>query len=71
MPTGRRSCYNDISFAALQSLPPSPNIFETVAFKTKLADMFSIESEYQQSYILRSEVYEPTKKLQDRVPGKY
>lgn len=61
LPTGHRSCYNDLSLVMLRSLPNSPSIYDHSAFQKEMLEMFSEQSDYAVSFKKRSEPYDPAK----------
>eukprot|EP00981_Chlorochromonas_danica_P005401 scaffold1091_cov164-Ochromonas_danica.AAC.24 len=71
LPTGHRSCYNDLSLVTLRSLPNSLSIYDPLAFQKEMLEMFSEHSDYAISFKKRSEPYDPAKRGQQRqaVPG--
>lgn len=62
LPIGRRSCYNDISYCMLRSLPYSKE-----SFTHSLVDMFSAPSEYAEAMEQRlASPYDPANRLAER-----
>lgn len=69
LPTGRRSCYNDVALAMLRSLPPDSNIsFDFDSYLDEIMDMFKPSSEYAVAFAKRKEAYDPARKLEERRP---
>lgn len=67
LPTGRRSCYNDIGYCQLLSLS-SDSLFDRLAYIKALTDFFSPHSEYAIALNKRKEAYDPLRKLEKREP---
>lgn len=68
LPTGRRSCYNDLAFCMLQSMGPFPQTFDEGTYVKSMSTFFGPDSEYAAALKLRKEVYTPAKRLEDREP---
>jgi ADP-ribosylglycohydrolase len=69
LPTGRRSCYNDLGLAMLRSLPLDKNLlFDGDSYLDEIMDMFKPESEYAAAFKRRQEAYDPARKLEKREP---
>lgn len=83
LPTGRRSCYSDLGYCTLRSLPsPSSSssssstsssseltpVFDRDAFITSLVTLFKAPSEYSEALARRKEAYDPAKRLEERKP---
>ena len=61
MPTGERSCYNDMSYCLLRSLPQEKSKLPlTTDYIDSLRDFFSPTSEYAAA-LSRRPPYDPTK----------
>ncbi len=62
MPTGQRSCYNDMGYTMLRSLPSkSSEPFEVKNFLESFEGFFKAPSEYATALALRLEAYDPAK----------
>ena len=73
LPTGRRSCYNDLGYVTLRALPSNiqcqidtsnisdNDIFNKEKFIESFTDLFALDSEYDQAYNRRLEAYDPAK----------
>lgn len=69
LPTGRRSCYNEVAYAMLRALPTDNKVlFDSGEYLSSLADFFGAESEYAIAFKKRQEAYDPSKKLEERKP---
>lgn len=70
IPTGRRSCYNDVGYVMLKSMAVSKKSseFDRLTYIQSLQDFFSPTSEYAEALTLRVKVYDPSQRLQERVP---
>ena len=56
LPTGRRSCYNDLAFCMLQSMKPFPAAaYEEGSYVKSMSIFFGPESEYATALKLRKE----------------
>lgn len=65
IPTGRRSCYNDISYTMLLSLPTATAHldgfkFDPDLFMKSLEEFFKAPSEYYEAFIRREKAYDPS-----------
>jgi hypothetical protein len=76
LPTGRRSCYNEVGYCMLRSLEPFTSIgniggYHKGKYITSLTDFFHDSSDYAEALVLRKEIYDPAKKHEGRVlvPG--
>ena len=65
LPTGRRSCYNDLGVVMLRSLRPAPAAaFDHDAYVEAMTLLFSsADSEYAEALRWRKEAYTPEKRL--------
>jgi len=70
LPTGRRSCYNDLGVVMLRSLRPTPAAaFDHDTYVGAMKSLFSpVDSEYAEALRRRKEAYTPEKRLADREP---
>lgn len=69
LPTGENSCYYDMGYVMLQSLPTSPTAkLDISAYKSRLDTFFGPESEYNQAFLRRSSMYDPAKRYEKREP---
>lgn len=69
LPTGRRSCYNDLGQCMLNALDrDNANAYDNDLFKSELMSMFHPSSEYGIAFSLRKEAYDPAKRLEERKP---
>ena len=67
MPTGRRSCYNEVALAMLRALPHDPMAaFDRNLYLDIIQNMFSPDSEYAEAYKRRIEAYDPSRKNEAR-----
>eukprot|EP01031_Cornospumella_fuschlensis_P025290 gene25290-30539_t len=67
LPTGHRSCYNDLSLAMLRALPENAAYAEEHLLRS-LQEMFAEGSEYDEALRRRKETYDPAKRLEERQP---
>jgi hypothetical protein len=74
LPTGRRSCYNDLGYCMLRSLVPfndkdnSKGGYVKDSYISSMSEMFSPTSEYAAALKTRKEAYDPNRRLEDRQP---
>jgi hypothetical protein len=66
LPTGRRSCYNEVGYCMLESLKPysvTGNLggYNKENYITSLTNMFNPTSEYAEALERRKEIYDPAK----------
>lgn len=66
LPTGRRSCYNEVSYCMLRSLRPYSDGgliggYSREEYVTSISEMFAPPSEYATGLERRKEAYDPAK----------
>ena len=69
LPTGRRSCYNDLGICMLTAMNTAPaDAFVEETYVKTMSSFFSPESEYAVALKRRKEAYTPEKRMEDREP---
>jgi hypothetical protein len=70
LPTGRRSCYNDLGYCMLRSLSHTVALgastvstggYDRSAYIASMCDLFGENTEYAQALARRKEAYDPAK----------
>ena len=69
LPTGRRSCYNDLGICTLTAMNAAPaHAFHEETYIKTMSTFFASDSEYAEALKRRKEAYTPEKRLEDREP---